>query len=112
VAEVGGGLSKLHPEDVLYKMSSSALTGRRAELGSQVMQALMKTCCQPIARREQTPEAFFGRYRLMAIDGTLFNVADVQVNEQAFGAAAISLAKEPIRRCVVCSWPSVGVIRW
>jgi Transposase DDE domain/Insertion element 4 transposase N-terminal len=98
-----GGLSKLHPEDVLYKMSSSALTGRRAELGSQVMQALMKTCCQPIARREQTPEAFFGRYRLMAIDGTLFNVADVQVNEQAFGRSRNQFGKGayPQVRCVL-----------
>src|SRR5205807_7710989 len=50
-----GGLSKLHPENLLCEMSSSALTARREELGSQVMETLMKSCCQPIARREQTP---------------------------------------------------------
>src|SRR5437764_11061779 len=91
--KLAGGLSKLHPEDLLCKMSSSALTGRRAELGSQVMEALMGVCCQPIARREQTPEAFFGRYRLMAIDGTLFNVADVEVNEKAFGRSSNQFGK-------------------
>ena len=101
--KLAGGLSKLHPEDLLCKMSSSALTGRRAELGSQVMEALMGVCCQPIARREQTPEAFFGRYRLMAIDGTLFNVADVEVNEKAFGRSSNQFGKGayPQVRCVL-----------
>jgi Transposase DDE domain len=84
-------------------MSSSALTARREELGSQVMETLMKSCCHPIARREQTPEAFFGRYRLMAIDGTLFNVADVQINEQAFGRSLNQFGKGayPQVRCVL-----------
>ena len=63
----------------------------------------MKSCCQPIARREQTPEAFFGRYRLMAIDGTLFNVADVQINEEAFGRSSNQFGKGayPQVRCVL-----------
>lgn len=98
-----GGLSKLHPENLLCEMSSSALTARREELGSQVMETLMKSCCHPIARREQTPEAFFGRYRLMAIDGTLFNVADVQINEEAFGRSRNQFGKGayPQVRCVL-----------
>ncbi|HEX3639919.1 MAG TPA: IS4 family transposase [Ktedonobacteraceae bacterium] len=98
-----GGLSKLHPEDLLCKMSSSALTARRGELGSQVMETLLGTCCHPIARPEQTPEAFFGRYRLMAIDGTLFNVADVEVNEEAFGRSSNQFGKGayPQVRCVL-----------
>src|SRR5437899_58026 len=101
--KLGGGLSKLHPENLLCEMSSSALTVRRGELGSQVMEALMKTCCPPIARWEPTPEAFFGRYQFMAIDGTLFNVADVQVNEQAFGRSSNQFGKGayPQVRCVL-----------
>src|SRR5207245_4800955 len=31
------------------------------------------------------PSAFFGRYRLMAIDGTLFNTPDTAANAAAFG---------------------------
>ena len=63
----------------------------------------MGACCQPIARPEQTPEAFFGRYRLMAIDGTLFNVADVEVNEKAFGRSRNQFGKGayPQVRCVL-----------
>jgi hypothetical protein len=59
----------------LCQMSSSALPARREELGSEVMQALMQTCCKPMASREQTREAFFRRYRLMARDGTLLQSA-------------------------------------
>jgi hypothetical protein len=32
------------------------------------------------------PGAFFGRYRLMAVDGSVFNTADTQANEQADAA--------------------------
>src|SRR5947207_9038013 len=87
----------------LTEMSAPALTGRREELGSQVMEALMRICCQPMARREQTPEAFFGRYRLMAIDGTLFNTPDTQANSQAFGRSSNQYGKGayPQVRCVL-----------
>src|SRR6266568_5327594 len=84
-------------------MSSSALTARRGELGSEVMQALMQACCKPMARREQTPEAFFGRYRLMARDGTLFRTPDTQDNEKAFGRSSNQYGKGayPQVRCVL-----------
>ena len=98
-----GGLSNLHPSEPLSQMSAPALTARREELGSQVMEALMRICCQPMARREQTPEAFFGRYRLMAIDGTLFNTPDTEANEQAFGRSSNQYGKGayPQVRCVL-----------
>lgn len=98
-----GGLSDLHPEEPLCEMSSSALTARRGELGSQAMERLMLQCCKPMARREQTPEAFFGRYRLMAIDGTLFNTPDTEANEKAFGRSSNQYGKGayPKVRCVL-----------
>jgi hypothetical protein len=98
-----GGLSDLHPGEPLCPMSSSALSARREELGSGVMQTLMRACCKPIAKREQTPEAFFGRYRLMAIDGTLFNTPDTQANEEAFGRSSNQFGKGayPKVRCVL-----------
>ena len=34
------------------------------------------------------PNAFFGRYRLMAIDGTLFNTPDTAANAAAFGRSS------------------------
>jgi hypothetical protein len=52
------------------------------------MQALMHERCQLIAQPESMPSAFFGRYRLMAIDGTLFNTPDTKANAQAFGRSS------------------------
>ena len=37
---------------------------------------------------EQAEVAFFGRYRLMAIDGTVFNTADTFANAAAFGRSS------------------------
>lgn len=98
-----GGLSNLHPDEPLCKMSGSALTGRREELGCEVGERLMRVCCRPLARREQTPEAFFGRYRLMAIDGTLFNTPDTESNEKRYGRSSNQFGKGayPQVRCVL-----------
>ncbi len=83
-----GKLSTLHPAEADSSLSASALSGRRKALGSQGLQALMHECCQVIAQPLTMPAAFFGRYRLMAIDGTVFNTADTQANEGAFGRSS------------------------
>lgn len=80
-----GKLSDLHPEEPDSQLSASALSGRRKELGSACLQRLMHTCCVLLADKQRMPSAFFGWYRLMAIDGTVFNLADTAANEQAFG---------------------------
>jgi hypothetical protein len=83
-----GKLSHLHPGQPDSELSASGLAGRRQELGSQCLQALMQACCRLIADRQRMPSAFFGRYRLMAIDGTVFNTADTPANTQAFGRSS------------------------
>jgi hypothetical protein len=49
------------------------------------------------------PSAFFGRYRLMAIDGTVFNAPDTSANSQAFGRSSNQYGKGayPQVRCVL-----------
>ncbi len=83
-----GQLSDLHPAEPESPLSDSGLSGRRKELGSQCLQALMRERCQVMAQRSCIPSAFFGRYRLMAIDGTLFNTPDTQANTLAFGRSS------------------------
>src|SRR5947209_19552484 len=83
-----GKLSTLHPAEPKSTMSDSAISGRRGVLGSQCLQALMRQRCQVIAQPESMPGAFFGRYRLMAIDGTIFNVPDTKANTLAFGRSS------------------------
>src|SRR5205823_3148996 len=83
-----GKLSDLHPREPKSTMSDAGISGRRQVLGSQCLQALMRERCQLIAQPESMPGAFFGRYRLMAIDGTLFNTPDTQANAAAFGRSS------------------------
>ena len=69
-------------------MSDSGLSGRRQALGSQCLQGLMQERCQVLATPQSMPSAFFGRYRLMAIDGTLFHTPDTKANATAFGRSS------------------------
>jgi len=98
-----GKLSALHPGEPQSQLNASALSGRRQELGSQGLQALMHECCQVLAQPQTMPSAFFGRYRLIAIDGTVFNTADTQANEAAFGRSSNQYGKGayPQVRCVL-----------
>src|SRR6266446_6684743 len=98
-----GKLSALHPGEPQSQLSASALSGRRQELGSQGVQVLMHECCQVLAQPQTMPSAFFGRYRLMAIDGTVFNTAETQANEAAFGRSRNQYGKGayPQVRCVL-----------
>ncbi len=81
-------LSDLHPAQPDSAMSDSGLSGRRQVLGSQCLQALFHQRCQVLATAAKMPSAFFGRYRLMAIDGTLMHVADTTANAAAFGRSS------------------------
>jgi len=98
-----GKLSVLHPGEPPSQLSASALSGRRQALGSQGLQALLQECCQVIAHPHSMPTAFFGRYRLMAIDGTVFSTADTEANEAAFGRSSNQYGKGayPQARCVL-----------
>src|SRR5207247_705962 len=83
-----GKLSDLHPGEREEGLSDAGISGRRQALGSQCLQALMRERCQLIAQPESMPAAFFGRYRLMAIDGSVFNTPDTQANALAFGRSS------------------------
>jgi Transposase DDE domain/Insertion element 4 transposase N-terminal len=83
-----GRLSDLHPREPQSGLSDSGISGRRQELGSQCLQTLMHERCHLIAQPQSMPGAFFGRYRLMAIDGTAFNTPDTPANALAFGRSS------------------------
>ena len=94
-----GKLSDLHPAQPDSSISDSGLSGRRTVLGSQGLQALMQERCQLLATPSSMPSAFFGRYRLMAIDGTLLHTPDTNANAAAgCRAAATNMGLAPIHR--------------
>ena len=98
-----GKLSALHPAEPTSTMSDSGVSGGRQRLGSSCLQALMRQRCQLIAQKDRMPGAFFGRYRLMAIDGTLFNTPDTEANAAAFGGSSNQYGPCPYPqvRCVL-----------
>jgi hypothetical protein len=98
-----GALRDLHPGKAEDALTASAVSRRRKEVGSAGLQALMQTCCRPIATCQQLPSGFFGRYRLLGIDGTLFNTPDTPANEAAFGRSSNQYGKGayPQVRCVL-----------
>jgi len=64
--------------------SSSSISEARQRVGCQVMSQLFHQVVRPLATR-QTPGAFLGGLRLMAVDGTVFDVPDSKENARVFG---------------------------
>ena len=62
----------------------SSLCVARQRLGIAPMRRLFEQTVRPLARPE-TPGAFYGGFRLMGIDGVVFDVPDSDVNAAAFG---------------------------
>ena len=81
-------LSELHPAQLDSAISDSGLSGRRQVLGSGCLQVLFQERCQLLAAPASMPSAYFGRYRLMAIDGTLFHLPDTPAKAAAFGRSS------------------------
>jgi hypothetical protein len=81
--------------------TAAALVYRRRQLGTPVMRHLFERVCQPLAS-EQTKGAFRFGLRLMAIDGTLDEVADTPANALAFGRLSSGKYQSPFPqvRCV------------
>lgn len=99
---------------------ASAICQRRQQLGVAPMVALFREVCHPLATSE-TQGAFLFGLRLMAIDGTVEDVADTPANDRYFGRQTGSRGNSafPQMRCIylcecgthaICdagSWPYV-----
>ncbi|MER6562669.1 transposase domain-containing protein [Streptomyces sp. NPDC001027] len=64
--------------------AKSSLFRARDRLGSEPLRVLFATTAKPMAT-EATPGAFWRGLRLLAMDGTCWDVADSEANEAAFG---------------------------
>ncbi len=64
--------------------TSSSISAARQKLGCQVMSRLFASVVRPLATPE-TPGAFLGGLRVMAVDGTVLDVPDSKVNAKVFG---------------------------
>lgn len=64
--------------------SRVAIAKARRRLGAEPVKALFERAAKPLAQA-RSKGAFCGALRLMAIDGTTFDLADTKANEEAFG---------------------------
>ena len=67
--------------------SSSSITEARQRVGCRVMSQLFERMVRPLATPE-TPGAFLGGLRVMAVDGTVLDVPDSFANARVFGYPA------------------------
>lgn len=66
-------------------IAKSSISELRSKLGHAPLRALMHQACVPLATPEQQPQAFFNGLRLVALDGSNFEVPDEVDNVEQFG---------------------------
>lgn len=64
--------------------TSAAIWKARARVGVEPFRALFDRVCRPVAT-DATAGAFYRRWRLVAVDGTTFDIADTDSNVDHFG---------------------------
>jgi hypothetical protein len=64
--------------------TTGAISKARMRLGEEPLRMLFERVAVPMAKRS-TPGAWLHGFRLMAIDGVIFNIADTEDNEEGFG---------------------------
>ena len=85
-------LQDRYPEQPEDPAGASALSYQRATLGVEPLQWLFEQGTHVLCTPE-TEGAFYQGHRLMALDGSLFNVADTQANAAAFGRSCNQYGK-------------------
>lgn len=78
------GLRIQQPDEAVVPAGESGISRARYRCGVRPIRDLFRQVCRPRATIE-TPGAFFGGFRLMAIDGTYEDLADTPANVRAFG---------------------------
>ncbi|MER7780688.1 IS4 family transposase [Streptomyces sp. NPDC096191] len=79
------GLERVRRWDKPWQVPTTAAIGRaRRRLGPEPLKMLFDRVCRPVATQE-SPGAWYRRWRLVAVDGTVFDVPDTDANGSFFG---------------------------
>lgn len=84
-------------------VSKVAISLLRTRIGAQPLADLVARCCTPLAEESVHPAGFYRGLRLVAFDGSTFELADDPVIEQEFGrpGGRQGEAGYPQARCVL-----------
>ena len=85
------------------RVSSASISVARSKIGAAPLQELVRRCCAPMAEPRFHPEAFYRGLRLVAMDGSNFELPDEADNEAYFGrpGSRTGVAGYPQAQCAV-----------
>ena len=69
----------------MARLAKSSISAARSKVGYAPLQALHERACVPLASARKPPHAFNAGLRLVAVDGSNFDVPDEAANAIAFG---------------------------
>lgn len=79
------GLERVRRWEKPWRVPTTAAIGRaRRRLGPEPLKVLFERVCRPVAAPD-TAGAWYRRWRLVAVDGTVFDVPDTGANSGFFG---------------------------
>ena len=87
-------------------VGKASISRLRTRIGAAPLAELVRQCCVPLADASQHPQAFYAGRRLVAIDGSCFELPDEADNAATFGypgsrTSVSGHAGYPQARCVV-----------
>lgn len=102
-AVVSQGLSWAAGASKPLRVSKASISTARIKIGDAPLADLVKRCCVPMAEERFHPEAFYRGLRLVAMDGSCFELPDEVANVAAFGrpGSRTGVAGYPQARCAV-----------
>ena len=85
------------------RVAKSSISALRTKIGSAPLRDLVQRCCVPMAQQDVHPQGFYAGLRLVALDGSCFELPDEQDNVAQFGrpGSRTGVAGYPQARCVV-----------
>ncbi len=97
------GLERVRQWEKPWRVPTTAAIGRaRRRLGPQPLKVLFDRVCRPVAT-PATAGAWYRRWRLVAVDGTVFDVPDTEANSMFFGRPGSARGQQR------CAYPQVRV---
>jgi hypothetical protein len=102
-AVVAQGLGWMRGQSTSPGIAKSSISAARQKIGYAPLKALHQQLCTPLANPKQHPDAFYAGLRLVAIDGSNFEVADETDNAATFGypGSRTGHAAYPQAQCAV-----------
>jgi len=100
---VAQGLAWMNPKQPAPTLAKSSISAARSKIGCAPLQALLERCCVPLADPKAQPHAFYAGLRLVAIDGSNFEIPDEPDNAKVFGypGSRTGQAGYPQAQCAV-----------